>query len=135
MSVHDAAAAYLACMEAPSTAVTGQIFNIVGENARVSELGLRIQAVLEKHDIRCEIVPLCEGGPLRNYRASGQKAKAALNFATVVSVEDAAGDIILQFEAADIYPRCYNINWMCLLQEAEQIIGVTGSLFDVVGTK
>ena len=72
---------------------------------------------------------------VRSYRVSGKKIERALDFKPAVSVEEAVKDMvdnITRYRYIDFdNPRYYNIAWMKLLEEADKIIKVTGSVFEI----
>ena len=58
-----------------------------------------------------------------------------LNFRPKVSVEESVRTLVQEIRRANYTdfenPRYYNISWMRLLEEANRIVQVTGSVFDV----
>lgn len=134
VEVRDAARAYVACVEAPLTAVHGEIFNVVGQNYRISELGLHVRSVLNELGYKIDIK--ADYGPqkVRNYRVSGSKLERVLDFRPSVSVDDSVRHLvenIKQHGCADFEnSRYYNIRWMKLLEEADACIKITGSVFE-----
>ena len=52
VDVRDAARAYVIALEADENIVAGQIFNVVAENYRISELALRVCEALERKTSR-----------------------------------------------------------------------------------
>jgi nucleoside-diphosphate-sugar epimerase len=138
VDVRDAAKAYITCLQAPEEKVAGQVFNVVNRNFRISELALRVREGLRQAGAGAEITPDYRYKGVRNYRVSGRKLERTLDFKPTVSVEESVVDMvekIRQFGYTDFdSPRYYNIRWMKLLEEADGIIAVTGSVFDAPGT-
>lgn len=132
--VRDAARAYIMALEAPEAIVKGQIFNIVAGNFRISELALRAREGLAVAGIQADIKSLFEYTGIRNYRVSGRKALTVLNFRPEISVQDSVRQIvdkIREFGYTDFdNDRYYNIRWMKTLEEAKQIIDITGTIFE-----
>jgi nucleoside-diphosphate-sugar epimerase len=135
IDVRDAARAYIRCLEVGEDALRGQIFNIATRNVRISELALRVREVLQSHDVPVEIRPDYRYTGVRNYRVSTAKAARVLDYRPLVSVEESVGDMVERIRAYGYTdfdnPRYYNIRWMSLLEEAQKITGVTGSVFDL----
>jgi nucleoside-diphosphate-sugar epimerase len=133
VDIHDAARAYIALLQAEPEAVNGQIFNLVYNNFRISELALRIRETLQEMDIRTEIRPDYAYKGVRNYRVSGEKLYRVLNFRPQVSVEESVRKMVQEIRrgsCADFEnPRYYNINWLRMLEEANRVIQITGSVF------
>jgi nucleoside-diphosphate-sugar epimerase len=132
--VRDAARAYVALLEAPEDAVRGEIFNLVHDNYRISELALRVRDALADLDIDAEIRTDFKYAAVRNYRVSGRKITQALNFRLEVGIEDSVRHIVENVRAFGYmnfdHDRYYNIRWMRLLEEAQSIINITGGIFD-----
>jgi nucleoside-diphosphate-sugar epimerase len=138
VEVRDAAKAYITCLQAPEDKVAGQIFNVVYRNFRISELALRVREGLRQAGVAADINPDYRYKGVRNYRVSGKKLERALDFKPTVSVEESVVDMVekvRRFGYVDFdNPRYYNIRWMKLLEEADRIIDVTGSVFEAPGT-
>jgi nucleoside-diphosphate-sugar epimerase len=134
VSVRDAARAYIACLEAPEEKVRGEIFNLVYSNFRISEVALRVRAALRSIDVPAEINMNYEYSGVRSYRVSGKKFENVLGFKPIISIEESVKDMvrkIKEYEFLDFdNPKYYNIKWMKLLEEAEKIIGITGTVFE-----
>lgn len=135
VDVRDAARAYITCLEADEDKVKGEIFNVVYGNFRISELALRVIEALREVNVRAELRADYRYHGVRSYRVSGRKIERALDFTPAVSVEEAVKDMvenIHRYRYTDFdNPRYSNILWMKLLEEADRIINVTGSVFDV----
>ena len=134
MSVRDAARAYIACLEAPEEKIKGEIFNLVYSNFRISELALRVREALKSLNMKAEINMNYGYSGVRSYRVSGKKLEKVLGFKPVVSVEESVKDMvekIAKYEYNDFdNPKYYNIRWMKLLEEADEIIRITGGVFE-----
>jgi nucleoside-diphosphate-sugar epimerase len=134
IDIRDVAKAYIVCIQAPEEKVHGQIFNVVYRNFRISELALRVREGLRKAGIDAEIRCDYRYRGVRNYRVSGRKIKQMLNFEPTISVEESVVDMvekIRHYGYTDFdNPRYYNIKWMKLLEEADKIIKITGSVFE-----
>jgi nucleoside-diphosphate-sugar epimerase len=135
VDVRDAARAYITCLEAEESKVKGQIFNVVYGNFRISELALRVLEALREADVRAELKPDYRYHGVRSYRVSGKKIERVLDFKPAVSIEEAVKDMVesvRRYRYTDFdNPRYYNIAWLKLLEEADKIIKVTGSVFEV----
>jgi nucleoside-diphosphate-sugar epimerase len=135
--VKDAARTYVSLIRARPADVNGEIFNLVYRNFRISELALRVREALKEADRDVEIETDYSYKGVRNYRVSGRKLERRLNTAAGLTIEESVKTMV---EGIDRYgyvdfdnPRYYNISWMRLLQEAQGVIEVTGSIFDSPG--
>ena len=135
VEVRDVAKAYIACLQADEEKVRGQIFNVVYKNFRIAELALHVQSALIEKGKIVEIVPDYSYKGVRNYRVSGKKMQTLLGVTPSISVEESVKtmvDAIVQYKYDNFdNPRYYNIQWLQLLEEADKIIKVTGSVFGV----
>ncbi len=133
--IRDAARAYIALIQAETEAINGQIFNLVYANMRISELALRIREVLRELGVAVELKADYAYKGVRNYRVSGEKLYRVLNFRPKVSIEESVRNLVQEIRRTNYTdfenPRYYNISWMRLLEEANKIVQVTGSVFDV----
>jgi nucleoside-diphosphate-sugar epimerase len=133
VAVRDAARAYVACLEADEQTVGGQIFNVVFENVRVSEMALRIREALTEMGIVVDLRAEYAQRRVRSYRVSGKKLEQAIGFRPAVSIEESvkmAARCLLEQGAVDLeHPRYYNTRWYTILDEAHQTSGATGTLF------
>lgn len=124
IDVHDAARAYIACLEAPREQICGQLFNISLQNIRISELALRMREAFRALGRDVDIRPdYSATTPGRCYRMSTEKIKRVLGFEPQVTIEDSVRQLvegINEFGYSDFdNPRYYNIRWM-QQQEAQQ---------------
>lgn len=117
LHIEDAAAAYIALLEAPEETVKGEIFNLVHKNYRISELGLWFKHILAgKKDV--QVVPRYDdlSARARSYRVSSEKLERALGFVPRLGVQAAVEAIWDQLSAGRYTdfdnPRYYNIEWM-----------------------
>jgi len=137
VDVRDVARSYIACLEAPEDKVKGQIFNVSYRNMRISELALRVQGALVNAGIPVQLAPDYGYRGVRSYRVSTAKINRVLGFRPIVSVEESVEDMVEKihhYGYTDLdNPRYYNIRWMRLLEEADRIIGITGSVFEAPG--
>jgi nucleoside-diphosphate-sugar epimerase len=135
VEIRDAARAYIALIQAESEAVNGQIFNLVYANLRISELALRVREVLRELGVKAEIKAEYAYKGVRNYRVTGEKLYRILNFRPKVTVEESVRTMVQEIRRANYTdfenPKYYNISWMRLLEEANKIVQITGSVFDV----
>ncbi len=135
VDVHDVARAYIACVGADETAVSGQIFNVATCNMRISELALRVRTTLRGLGVAVDIRPDYTYRGVRSYRVSTQKIERLLGFKPVVSVEDAVHDLVEQIRQRKLEnltdPQYENLRWLRLLEEAQVILGAGRSIFDV----
>jgi len=126
IDVRDVARGYVIGLQSPAAAVSGQIFNLVGGNFRISELALRTQAALAELGIETKVDVDFGYRAVRSYRVSGEKALRVLNFSPRVSVEESVGRMVGEIRAHGYtdfsHPRYYNIEWMKLLEHTVEIV-------------
>ena len=133
VDVRDVAQAYILALQADVEKVSGQIFNVVYRNFRISELALRACEALKSVGVQCDLRPDYSYRGVRNYRVSGKKIERMLGFRPKVDIQESVVDMVenirtrhyLDFDS----PQYYNIQWMRLLEQAKQVIDVTGSVF------
>ena len=139
VDVRDAARAYVIALEAPDAAISGQVFNVVAENYRISELALRVREGLRQKGVPAELNPQFQYSGIRNYRVSGRKIFRALNYKPVISVEESVADLVEKIRAYGYTDfdndRYYNIRWMRLLEQVKRTIDITGTIFDMPSAK
>jgi nucleoside-diphosphate-sugar epimerase len=133
VEVRDVAKIYVAALEAPEEKVRGQILNVVYRNFRVSELALRVAKTLNEMGIGCQIASDYQYKGVRSYRVRGDKLSRILGITPQISVEDSVREIVAGIRKNHLmnfdHPRYYNIEWFKLLEEAQNIISVTSSVF------
>jgi nucleoside-diphosphate-sugar epimerase len=132
--VRDAARAYIALLRAEPARINGQVFNVVHRNFRISELALRVRETLARLGMSVEIETDYTYRGIRNYRVSGRKLSEELKFQPSLTIEEAVRNMV---ESIGRYkyndfdnPRYYNIAWMRLLEQAQGVIRITGSVFE-----
>ncbi len=134
IDVRDAARGYITALEAEESKVKGQIFNLSMHNIRISELGLRVREALRQVDIEIDIRPDYGYKGVRSYRVSNKKIEGVLGFRPKVSIEESVTDLVQKIRHYGYTdfdnPKYYNIRWMRLLEEAQQVIDITGSVFE-----
>jgi nucleoside-diphosphate-sugar epimerase len=135
IEVRDVARAYIACIEADEEKVKGEIFNLSTRNYRISELALHVKEVLRESGITVDIKADYRYKGVRSYRVSTEKIEKALGFRPSISIEESIKEMIDKINSYGYTdfdsPKYYNIRWMKFLEEAENIIKVTGSVFEL----
>lgn len=138
VDVRDVARAYMAALETPEQKVRGQIFNVSFQNFRISELALRVREALRGVGVQVDIRPDYGYKGVRNYRVSAQKIERTLSVRPKVTVEESVMDMVekvREYGYTDFdNPKYYNIRWMRLLEEAQRVIEITGSVFEAPAT-
>lgn len=134
VEVRDVARAYIACLRADEEKVKGQIFNVSFTNFRISELALRVRETFRSLGYDIDIRSDYGYRGVRSYRVSSTKIQRLLDFRPKVTVEESVRHMTEQIRAYGYNdfsnPRYYNIQWMRLLEEAQKVIAVTGSVFE-----
>jgi nucleoside-diphosphate-sugar epimerase len=133
VEVRDVARAYIACLRADEDKVKDQIFNISFHNIRISELALRVRETFRSMGTDIDIRSDYGYRGVRSYRVSAAKIQRVLDFRPKVTIEESVRYMVEQIRAYGYddfsNPRYYNIQWMRLLEEAQNIVMVTGSVF------
>ena len=133
VDVRDVARAYILATQAEEEKVRGQIFNVSYHNYRISEVALRVRETLRQMGASSEIRADYGYKGVRSYRVSTRKIERVLGFQPKVDIEESVADMVEKIRSWGYTdfdsPRYYNIRWMRLLEEAQQIISVTGSVF------
>ncbi len=133
VDIQDAASAYILALEAPEDKVSGQVFNIATKNYRVSELALMVYQILQDNHVDVNIKSDYRYKGVRSYRVSTEKADEILGFRPKITLRESIINMIeniQEYGYTDFsHPRYYNIGWMKLLEEAQEIIQKTNSIF------
>jgi len=140
VDVHDAARAYIACLEAPRERVSGQLFNVALQNIRISELALRMRETFRPLGIDVDLRPdYSTNTPGRCYRMSTEKIEHTLGFQPQVKIEDSIQQLfegIHEFGHTDFdNPRYYNIRWMQQQEDLQSGELQTLEELDVMSTR
>jgi len=136
VSVDDLADVHIACLEAPSELVAGEIFNVVQDNYRIRDLADTVSEALARIGRPVVLVD----GPLprivRNYRCSGEKIRRRLGVSFPTTVADAVEQLVREYESwppeAFFHPRFYNIAWMELLEMVRPAFQATHHIFEPI---
>ena len=93
---------------------------------------MRVQTVLRELGTEIEIRPNYGYKGVRSYRVSAKKIDLTLGVRPRVTVEESVKNLvenIHHYKYTDFdNPKYYNISWMRLLEEAQDIIKVTGTV-------
>lgn len=133
VDVTDVGRAHIACLEAPVERTAGRVYNVIFRNYRILELAHYVADCLRgRRDVRINVQYSAASN--RSYRVSGDRIKRAIGFEPTISVQDALSRMVEvyasdQNPASMLDPRHYNIQWMTMLHEAEQMIRRTGPIF------
>jgi nucleoside-diphosphate-sugar epimerase len=134
VDVRDVARAYIVAIQADEDMVKGQIFNVSHHNYRISELALRVREALRQVGVDPEIRADYGYRGVRSYRVSTKKIEQVLSFRPKVELEESVIDMVAKIRQHGYTdfdnPRYHNIHWMRLLEEAQNVIDITGSVFE-----
>ena len=136
VSVNDLSDAHVACLEAPTELVAGEVFNVVGENYQVRDLAEVVANALVKLGKPVAL----EDGPLpkivRNYKCSGEKLSKRLDLALNTTPAIAVEELVEQYGRAPVeslgHPKYYNIAWMELLEQVRPAYQAMQNIFEPV---
>lgn len=121
VSVNDAVSAYILMANNEETGV----FNVSAFNIRISELAIIVQSVLRDMGHTCDIVLNPSQSGVRNYRVSSGKIRS-LGWSPSVTIEQAVRQIVGGINAGRMTdfdnPKYYNINWMRVIDEVQEIM-------------
>lgn len=134
VEVRDVATAYIDLLAAPEERIAGETFNLLYRNYRISELALRVQTAFAQIGMKIEILSDYQYKGVRSYRVSGKKFEHTFGFRPQIPVEESVKQMVEQVRRHGLTdfdnPRYYNIRWMQFLEQADEIIRVTNSLFN-----
>lgn len=133
IEVRDVAKAYILALQAEDNKVKGQIFNVSYKNFRISEVAYRVRDTLRQKNIPCDIKVDYRYKGVRSYRVVTQKIEHVLEFKPSISIEESVHDMVEKIHTYKYMdfdnPRYYNLTWLRMLEEAKNIIDITGSIF------
>ena len=116
VDVQDAADAMIATLEAPASAVRGQIFNVLHSNYQIRELAMLVAGSVQSLGRRVEVLEAEAPALVRNYSCSNAKLADVVGFMPSRSVPEAVTDLLARIDVADramlTDPRHYNIRWL-----------------------
>ena len=120
LHVKDAAEAYIKCLEAPISKVSGEIFNVGSndQNYQIKEIGEMINSIIPE----AEIIIDKENIDRRDYNVAFDKIKEVLNYKTKYTIKDGAIEIIDEIRKGRIndYTNSKYSNYKYLEQEKEK---------------
>jgi nucleoside-diphosphate-sugar epimerase len=134
VSVGDIAKAYIACLEAPSEKIDGEIFNVLHKNYIILALAHWIKYVMrDKKDIRVNVEYGNEDNT-RSYRVDNTKIKRVLGYSAEEGISPAISEMweaLSNGGGKDIdNPIYYNIKWMDLLNTMGARVKEIGGVFE-----
>lgn len=88
--VADISRAILLCLQAPSTAIQDQIFNVVNKNYQKQELANFVKRYIPK----CKMNIVSTKAEIRDYNVSSEKIKKLLGFTAKISLEAGMKEIL-----------------------------------------
>ncbi len=134
VDVNDVAKAYILSLESLDEEICGKVFNLFYKNYTVMEIAKSIQQVLlDKFNIKINVSVEISKKRGRNYKILGDKLANTFGWKPTISIEKSTEDLVKKIKKnknTDFdHPRYYNIEWMKLLVEAEEIIKVNKKIF------
>jgi len=91
--VRDVADAIMLTLGADEVAVSGQVFNVITDNARISEIADDVKVVMPDIEVTTKGADV----DLRNYRVSGEKARNSLGYVPRFTVEAGIRELLVAF--------------------------------------
>lgn len=132
VDVGDVADAHIACLQAPTSAVQGEVFNVVLGNYEIRDLARMVRGVMKRQDYDVRLVDVPAPPRVRDYRCSNAKMTRVLGFTPRVTIPGAIANMvswILSDGYMDFHnPRFYNTQWMELLTERTGRYASAGSV-------
>ncbi len=120
LHIDDAVEAYLTLLKQPTQLIQGRIYNLLGQNYLISELGAEVCTILrEDRDVIVEIVRQAandNGG--RSYRVSGERIGAELGIRPSRGLRESVLEIWDKLESGEYGAnpaedsRFFNIRWL-----------------------
>jgi len=89
LHIKDMLRAYATLLDAESTLINQEVFNVAGENLKVIDIARKVQQKINK-SIEIKIIQVIDD---RSYRVSGEKILRVLKFSPEFQVDDAIEDI------------------------------------------
>ena len=130
--VKDIARAHIRCLEAQSSEVCGQTFNLVYSNYRIMDLAQHVKKALSEIGLDVSIKVDYRQVDNRSYQVNGEKIEKVLQLTPSVSIDEGVKEIaqmVAQGKYRDFdHPIYYNLRWMKLLVEIEDRIKKTGKV-------
>jgi nucleoside-diphosphate-sugar epimerase len=121
LHIRDAVALFLCLLDAPTEAVSGQIFNVANENLTVLEIARVVRGVVGEH-VTVDVAP---GHDARSYHVSSERIRRALGFVPRATVAEAVAELREACARGEITdpdePRMHNVVWM-----RKQDLGLAG---------
>jgi nucleoside-diphosphate-sugar epimerase len=124
VGVADLADVYIACLRAPETLVSGQVFNVVGGNYQIRHLAMLVAGSVQmlRPDLKVTLSEAPAPPRVRNYRVSGKRLEDVLGVTFKQGMLEAIDELLRElstFSESQFHdPRYYNIAWMTLLEQA-----------------
>ena len=129
VDVKDVARAHIACLEARTEDIKGEIFNVVYDNYQMLDLAHRVKEALKgTKDVEVD-VDYTEGRIDRSYRISKEKLEERLKFRYQVSVEQSVKNMAKKIKKDLENPIYYNIKWLELLSDMEKRLNEMHGVF------
>jgi len=116
LSVEDAAAAYIRCLEAPAEAIRGEAFNVVHCNESIANVAAELRAACEALGRALCVESTPSPSPVRNYCASERKAQRVLGLESAITIRESVDKMLHVLPEAGFTdfdnPWYSNIAWM-----------------------
>ena len=119
--VSDVSKAFITVINAPSSKVSGEIFNVGLNNFQVKKLAFLVKENIN-NQVEIDIAP--DDADKRDYNVSFEKMKNTLGFEPAISVEEGIKEIYnaLLSGSVDIGPRTVTVQWYRGIVESKNLL-------------
>jgi nucleoside-diphosphate-sugar epimerase len=119
--VSDVSKAFVTVIKAPSSKVSGEIFNVGLNNFQVKKLAFLVKENIN-NQVEIDIAP--DDADKRDYNVSFEKIKNTLGYEPEISVEDGIKEIYnaLLSGSVDVGPRTVTVQWYRSIVESKNLL-------------
>lgn len=134
IDVRDVVSAYIIAIESKNRKICGEIFNLLYKNYTILELANYIRKTFwDKFKLNIEVEVDDSPKIGRNYKISSDKLGKFFGWHPKYSVQNSVENLVMkirQNKKTDFdHPRYYNIEWMKLLVETQNIVSASKKIF------
>lgn len=124
LNIRDMVAVYLRLLEAPASAVHGQVFNVGYDNRTVLELAELVRRRVGDPGVRIVVEPTDD---VRSYHINSDRIRTTVGFAPRWTIEEAIDSLVVAYRDGKIQepltnPRYFNVKMMQALKLEERLV-------------